>query len=231
MLHRIQVRLYILLCYLYCWRTWFISWIQLHKLSSIYPFPRVCLLHPLSQCVQHLTCWSICRAYHWWDSWRKAQGILNGDPESNMASGYIWGKLYSPLVCSLHWERVCWVEKNMEPSNGLYASRSWHHSTRMDIKHQRGCQRRLDTPESIFVRCNSVLILSLVGASAAQDVLRAAASVWKRCSIGCHCRDCTNSENDQLQQMKARCLKKSSSQSSENNCDSTYSDNSAAVTD
>ena len=29
----------------------------------------------------------------------------------------------------------------------------------------------------VFVRCNSVLILSLVGASAAQDVLRAAASV------------------------------------------------------
>ena len=38
-------------------------------------------------------------------------------------------------------------------------------------------QRRLDTPESIFVRCNSVLILSLMGASAAQHVLRAAASV------------------------------------------------------
>ena len=34
-----------------------------------------------------------------------------------------------------------------------------------------------DTPESIFVRCNSVLILSLVGASAAQVVLRASASV------------------------------------------------------
>ena len=31
--------------------------------------------------------------------------------------------------------------------------------------------------------------------------------------------------------MKARCLTKSSSESSENDCDSTYSDSSAAVTD
>ena len=51
------------------------------------------------------------------------------------------------------------------------------HGWTLDTKGAVSVVWTLRDPESIFVRCNSVLILSLVGASTAQDVLRAAASV------------------------------------------------------